>query len=70
MTGEVTKAFQCSLAIPEILNLSVKIPRLPYQKRFYNKGHLTLAAEVLEGFAPSVFNRLCEIHDKNNKNGD
>ena len=30
-----------------------------------NKGYLNLAAEVLKGFSPDVFNRLCVTHNKN-----
>ena len=30
-----------------------------------NKGCLNLATEVLKGFSPDVFNRLCVTHNKN-----
>ena len=43
----------------------LKAPRFPYQKRIQNKGHLNLATEVLKGFSPGVFNRLCVTHNKN-----
>ena len=45
----------------------LKAPRFPYQKRkrIHNKGHLNLATEVLKGFSPVVFNRLCVTHNKN-----
>ena len=45
----------------------LKAPRFPYQKRkrIHNKGHLNLATEVLKGFSPGVFNRLCVTHNKN-----
>ena len=43
----------------------LKAPRFSYQERNHNKGHLNLAAEVLKGFSPSVFTRLCVIHNKN-----
>ena len=43
----------------------LKVPRFPYQKRIHNKGHLNLATEVLKGFSPGVFNRLCVTHNKN-----
>ena len=43
----------------------LKAPRLPYQIRIRNKGRLNLAREVLNGFSPGVFNRLCVTHNKN-----
>ena len=43
----------------------LKVPRFSYQKRIHNKGHFNLAAEVLKGFSPGVFNRLYVNHDKN-----
>ena len=42
-----------------------KVPRFPYQKRIYNKGHLNLAKEFLKGFSPGVFNKLYVTHNKN-----
>ena len=43
----------------------LKAPRFPDQKRIHNKGHLTLATEVLKGFSPGVFNSFCVNHNKN-----
>ena len=43
----------------------LKAPRFPDQKRINNKGHLTLATEVLKGFSPGVFNSFCVTHNKN-----
>ena len=42
----------------------VKAPKIPYQKRIHNKGHLNLGTEVLKDFSPGVFNRLCVTHNK------
>ena len=46
----------------------LKLSRFPYQKRLRNKGRLNLATEVLKGFSPAVFNRLCVTQIKSNKN--
>ena len=43
----------------------LKVRRFPYQKRIHNKGNLNLAAEVLTGFSPGVFNKLYVTHNKN-----
>ena len=48
----------------------LKAPRFPYKKRLQNKGHINLVTEVLKGFSPSVFNRLCVTHSKSSKNGN
>ena len=46
-----------------------KVPKLAYQKRFYNKGHLNLETEFLIRFSSGFFNRLCEnSQQQKNKN--
>ena len=48
----------------------LKAPRFPYQKKLHNKGHLNLAAEVLNGFSPGVFKRFFVTPSKNSNSGN
>ena len=33
----------------------LQVLRFPYQKRLYNRGHLNVATEILEGLIPGAF---------------
>ena len=59
-------ALRYSLAILVILHA----PRLSYQKRLRNKGHLNSATEVLKDFSPGVFNRFYITHSKSSNSGN
>ena len=48
----------------------LKFSRFPNQKRLHNIGNLNLAIEVLKGFKPGVFNRLCVTHSKSSNSGN
>ena len=47
-----------------------KIQKLFFQKSLHSKGQLNLTTEVLNGFIPGVFNRLCGAHIKSSNNGN
>ena len=46
----------------------MKILKSQYHKRFYNKGHLNLATEVLKGINPGVLAASHITHQKSNMN--
>ena len=48
----------------------MKVPVFLYLKRLHSKGHLDLAIEIMKGFSPDVFNRLCVNHSKSSNNGN
>ena len=46
----------------------IKILKSHYHKRFYNKGHLNLATEILKGINPGVSAASHVTHQKSNIN--
>ena len=48
----------------------LKVLRFPYQKRLQNLGHFNLGKEILKGFSPDVFRKLCVSHSKSSNNGN
>ena len=48
----------------------LKVSRFSCQKRLHKKERVNLAEELLEGFSPCIFNRLCVTHFKSSSNGN
>ena len=66
---KVTRALQHSLIIPVILLGYVEGFKIPLSEKIPQKrAPYNLATEVLTGYGPYVFDRLCVSQSKNNKN--